>query len=59
MIEFALVMVVLTTAGAAYALYAADRAPLGVEDQRGFHFAEPRPGRTTKDSLQMVPELTR
>ena len=57
MIEFALVIVVLTAAGAAYALYAADRAPVGVEDQRGFHFAEPE--RTAKHSLPMVPELSR
>ena len=59
MIEFALAMVVLTTGGAAYALYAADRAPFGYEDQRGFHFAESQRERTPKDSLEMVPESTR
>ena len=59
MIEYALVMLVLTTGGAAYALYAADRAPLGYEDQQGFHFAEPQPERTPKDPLEMVPESTR
>jgi hypothetical protein len=59
MIEYALVMLVLTTGGAAYALYAADRAPLGYEDQQGFHFAEPQPDRKPEGLLEMVPQSTR
>ena len=59
MIEFALAVVVLTAVGAAYALYAADRAPFGCEDERGFHFTEPEPEGTLKSSLEMVPQSTR
>lgn len=59
MMEFALVMLALMTGGVAYALYAAARAPLGYEDQRGFHFVEPQPERTPKGSLEMVPQWTR
>ena len=48
MIEFAFVMLLLTTGGAVYALYVAYQLPLGYEDQRGFHFAEPEPERTPR-----------
>jgi hypothetical protein len=56
MIEFALVTLTLITGGVAYALYAAARAPFGYEDQLGFHFVEPQPERTPKETLEMAPE---
>jgi hypothetical protein len=58
MIDFALVVLALMAGGVAFAFYATARAPLGYEDERGFHFAEPQVDRTTEHRLEMVPEST-
>jgi hypothetical protein len=56
MIAFALILLGLAAAAAACTCYAACRAPLGYEDQRGFHLRERRPQKPPTDSLETAPE---
>ncbi len=59
MIIFALGMLALAAGGVAYTFYAAARAPLGYEDEQGFHFVEPAPEMEPEGQLAMVPESSR
>ena len=59
MMIIALGMLALTAAGVAYSFYAAARAPLGYEDESGFHFMEPQPQEQPRERLAMVPESVR
>jgi hypothetical protein len=63
MIDVLLVLFVLTGAGIGLALYAAAHAPMGYEDEQGFHFG-PEPLQSLEDHESVecddaMPELTR
>jgi hypothetical protein len=63
MIDFLLVATVLTGAGIGLSLYAAAHAPMGYEDEQGFHFG-PEPMQPIEEHDTVVcddamPELTR
>ncbi len=61
MLHFVLIFLALVAAGLAVALYCAGRAPVGHEDEEGFHLAPesvkpPKPaGQKTKASPGVVP----
>ncbi len=59
MIDFVLGSLALITGGLGYALHAADRAPLGYEDEQGFHFGQREPEMAPEECLEVVPEPAR
>lgn len=58
MMEFALITVVLLVGGVVYQLRAAARAPIGYQDQAGFHFGTTQATASGDTEFLPAPRLT-
>ena len=58
MLQIGITFLGLLVGGLTFALYAASRAPVGYEDETGFHFG-PDTQAQTEDIAGAIPELSR